>query len=63
MTVKPQRARGRQNGLSVSLLERWLVCHEACHDHCAAKEVMAVWEAVLHAAIVQVFVGVEYVRC
>lgn len=61
MTVKPKRARGCQDGLPVSLLECWLVGHKASHDHCTAEEVMAVREAVLHAAIVQIFVGIEYV--
>lgn len=61
MAVKPQRACGRQDGLSVSLLECLLVGHEARHDHCAAKEVMAIRKAVFHAAVVQILVGVEYV--
>lgn len=61
MAVESQGACGRQDGLSMSLLERWLVGNEACHNHGAAGEIVAVWEAVLHAAVVQVFMGVEYI--
>lgn len=61
MAVKPQRADRGHHDLPVSVLQLWLVRDQTGHDHGDTEQVMTIREAVFHARIFQVLVGVEYI--